>query len=391
MRPWKGLKSSWVDIQLHKLWCVSGVSGMPFDSKSIEFLKRLIESFGPSGFERETARIVRDYMKPYSDDILTDKLGSIVFVLRGDYERPRVLLAAHMDEVGFVISGIDENTGFLTFNPLGGWWDQVLLSQRVVIRTERGDIYGVIAAKPPHLLTDEERQKPVERRNMYIDIGVTSAKEAAELGVKIGDPAVPWSPFMLTNNGRVAMGKAFDDRIGVFVIMEAMRRIKEDNISHPNTVYAAATVQEEVGARGAQTVAHIVDPDVCIVVEVDIAGDVPGIKPSEAPTKMGRGPSLCTYDSSMIPNQPLKEFVIKVAKEVGIPLQLSQIARGGTDAGRIHISRAGCPSVVIGVPTRHIHSHVSLVNLEDVENTIRLVIELVKRLDRDTVESFIAI
>lgn len=364
---------------------------MPFDSKSMDFLRRLTESFGPSGFERETVRVVKEFMKSYSDETLTDKLGSMVFVSRGERERPHVLLAAHVDEVGFVISGVDENTGFLTFNPLGGWWDQVLLSQRVVIRTEKGDLHGVIATKPPHLLTDEERQKPIDRRNMYIDVGVSSAKEATELGIKIGDPAVPWSPFMLTNNCRVAMGKAFDDRIGVFVIMEAMRRIKENSIKHPNTIYAAATVQEEVGARGAQTVAHIVDPDVCIVVEVDIAGDVPGIKPSEAPTKIGRGPSLCTYDSSMIPNQPLKEFVIRVARETGISLQLSQIARGGTDAGRIHISRAGCPSVVIGVPTRHIHSHVSLVNLEDVENTVRLVLELIKRLDQETVESFITI
>jgi endoglucanase len=362
-----------------------------FDEKSIDFLRRLTESFGPSGFEREAARIIKEYMKPYSDDILTDKLGSIVFVRKGSVERPHVLLAGHIDEVGFVVSGIDENTGFLTFNTLGGWWDQVLLSQRVVIRTEKGDIHGVIAAKPPHLLTDEERQKPVDRRNMYIDIGVTSAKEAMEAGVKVGDPVIPWSPFMLVNNGRVAMGKAFDDRMGAFVIMEALRRIKENNVNHLNTIYAAATVQEEVGARGAQTVAHIVDPDVCIVVEVDIAGDVPGIKPSEAPTKMGKGPSICTYDSSMIPNQPLKEFVIKVARESGIPLQLSQIARGGTDAGRIHISRAGCPSVVIGVPTRHIHSHVGLVNLEDAENAVKLLIELVKRFDKETVEGFTAI
>lgn len=362
-----------------------------FDEKSIDFLRRLTESFGPSGFEREAARIIKEYMKPYSDDILTDKLGSIVFVKRGSVERPHVLLAGHIDEVGFVVSGIDENTGFLTFNTLGGWWDQVLLSQKVVVRTEKGDIHGVIAAKPPHLLTDEERQKPVDRRNMYIDIGVTSAKEAMEAGVKVGDPVIPWSPFMLVNNGRVAMGKAFDDRMGAFVIMEALRRIKDNNVNHLNTIYAAATVQEEVGARGAQTVAHIVDPDVCIVVEVDIAGDVPGIKPSEAPTKMGKGPSICTYDSSMIPNQPLKEFVIKVARESGIPLQLSQIARGGTDAGRIHISRAGCPSVVIGVPTRHIHSHVSLVNLEDAENAVKLLIELVKRFDKETVEGFTAI
>ncbi|MBS7634179.1 peptidase M28, partial [Candidatus Bathyarchaeota archaeon] len=128
-----------------------------------------------------------------------------------------------------------------------------------------------------------------------------------------------------------------------------------------------------------------------IVIEVDIAGDVPGIKPSEAPTKMGKGPSLCTYDSSMIPNQPLKEFVIKTAREAGIPLQLSQVARGGTDAGRIHLNRAGCPSVVIGIPTRHIHSHVGMLSLIDVENAVKLMIELVKRLDADNVNSFISI
>ena len=364
-----------------------GVSKM-FDEKAINILKRMTESFGPSGFERETARIIKEFMIPYSDEVLADKLGSIVFVARGGAERPHVLLAGHIDEVGFVISGIDEKTGFLSFNTLGGWWDQVLLSQRVVVRTEKGDLYGVIAAKPPHLLTDEEKQKPVNKRNMYIDIGATSGEEAIRAGVKIGDPVVPWSPFTLINNGKVAMGKAFDDRIGAFVMMETIRRIKENEISHPNTIYGAATVQEEVGARGAQTVAHIVDPDVALVIEVDIAGDVPGIKPMEAPTKMGKGPTLCTYDSSMIPNQPLKEFVIKVAKEAGIPLQLSQIARGGTDAGRIHMSRAGCPSVVIGIPTRHIHSHVGLLSLEDVENTVRLMIELIKKLDKKIVESF---
>jgi len=362
-----------------------------FDEKALDILKRITESFGPSGFERETARIIKDYMKEYADDVLTDKLGSVVFVAKGSCERPRVLLAGHIDEVGFVVSGIDEKTGFLTFNPLGGWWDQVLLSQRVIIRTEKGDLHGVIAAKPPHLLSEEERKKVVEKKNMYIDIGVTSGKEAIEAGVKIGDPVVPWSPFSIIRNGKVAMGKAFDDRIGAFIIMEAIRRLKEDGIEHPNTVYGAATVQEEVGLRGAQTVSHLVDPDVGIVLEVDIAGDVPGIKPQEAPAKMGKGPSLITYDRSMIPNQPLKEFVIRVAKEVNIPLQLSQIARGGTDAGRIHLTRTGCPSVVISVPTRHIHSHVGLLSLEDAENATKLILELIKRLDERTVKSFIAL
>lgn len=360
------------------------------DEKATNIMKRMMESFGPSGFERETAQIIKQYMTDYSDKILRDKLGSLIFVAEGESERPHILLAGHVDEVGFVISGIDE-TGFLSFNTLGGWWDQVLLSQRVVVRTKKGDIHGVVAAKPPHLLTEEERKKVLERRDMFIDVGATSREEAEEMGAKIGDPVVPWSPFSLIREGKIAMGKAFDDRIGAFIIMEAIRRIKEDKIEHPNTVFGAATVQEEVGLRGAQTVSHVVDPDVGIVLEVDIAGDVPGIKPHEAPTKVGKGPTLLTYDSSMIPNQPLKEFVIETAEKAGIPLQLSQIARGGTDAGRIHLNRAGCPSAVISVPTRHIHSHVGLLGLDDVENAVKLVVELIKKLDRKTVESFTSI
>jgi endoglucanase len=231
----------------------------------------------------------------------------------------------------------------------------------------------------------------VVKKDMFIDIGATSQEEVEEAGIKVGDPVVPWSPFSVIRDGKVAMGKAFDDRIGAFVLMEAIRRMKEQGIAHPNTVYGAATVQEEVGLRGATTVAHVVDPDVAIILEVDIAGDIPGIKPHEALTKLGQGPGLLTFDGSMIPNQPFKEFVINVAKEAEIPLQLSQMKGGGTDAGRIHISRAGCPSVVLSVPTRHIHSHVGLLSLEDTENAIRLVIELLKRLDAETVEGFTAL
>lgn len=360
------------------------------DKKAMKLLKEMLESFGPAGFERETAKIVKKAVKAYADNVTVDKLGSVIFSLKGTVERPKVLLAGHIDEVGFVVSGIDEKTGFLTFNPLGGWWDQVLLSQRVVIRTEKGDVQGIIAAKPPHLLPPEERKKVVEKKDMHIDVGAASKKEAEKMGVKIGDPVVPLSSFSTVRNGKLGMGKAFDDRIGAFIAMEVMRRLAKKKIIHPNTVYGAATVQEEVGARGAATVAHIVDPDVAIVLEVDIAGDVPGVKPSEAPTRMGKGPSILTFDSSMIPNQPLKQFVSDTAKKLKIPYQLSMVAAGGTDASRIHMSRAGCPSIVIGVPTRHIHSHVGILSFEDVENAIKLTLALVKRFDRKTVNSFTA-
>ncbi len=357
------------------------------DNKAMDLMKRMMEAFGPSGFEREVNSLAKEYMEQYADKVVTDKLGTMAFVSKGSHERPKVLLAGHTDEVGFIVSSVSKE-GYLTFNQLGGWWDQVLLGQRVVIRGSKGDAHGVIGAKPPHILPEEERKKVVEKKDMFIDIGASSQEEVEEAGIKVGDPVVPWSPFSVIRDGKVAMGKAFDDRIGAFVLMEAIRRIKEQSIAHPNTVYGAATVQEEVGLRGATTVAHVVDPDVAVVLEVDIAGDVPGIKPSEALTKLGQGPGLITFDGSMIPNQPFKEFVINVARQAQIPLQLSQIRGGGTDAGRIHISRAGCPSVVVTVPTRHIHSHVGLLSLKDTENAIRLVIELIKRLDSRTVEGF---
>lgn len=358
-----------------------------FDEKALDLIKRMMEAFGPSGFEREVSALTKEYMAAYADDVVADKLGTVTFVAKGTNDRPRVLLAGHVDEVGFIVSSITDE-GFLTFNSLGGWWSQVLMGQRVVVRTNKGDIHGVIAAKPPHILPQEEMKKVVERKDMFIDIGATNKKEAEATGVKIGDAAVPWSPFRIIQDGKVAIGKGFDDRIGAFVLMEVIRRIKDRGVSHPNTVFGAATVQEEVGLRGAQTIAHVVDPDVALVLEVDIAGDVPDIKPHEAPTKMGKGPSLITFDKSMVPNQQLKEFIIKTAKQAQIPLQLSQMYGGGTDAGRIHISRAGCPTAVISVPTRHIHSYAGLLSLKDVENAVLLVIELVKRLDSETVEGF---
>ncbi len=350
-------------------------------------MKDLMESFGPSGFEREVNSLFKKRVEGYADGVVTDKLGSVAFLSKGTSDKPKVLVAGHTDEVGFIISSVTDE-GYMTFNQLGGWFDQVLLGQRVMVRGSKGDVPGVIASKPPHILTDEERKKVLEKKDMFVDIGASSRDEVEEAGVKVGDPAVPYSAFSLVQGGKIAMGKAFDDRIGAFVFAEAMRRIKEQKIAHPNAFYGAATVQEEVGLRGAQTVAHVIDPDVAIVLEVDIAGDVPGIKPQEALAKMGKGPTLLTYDAGMIPNQAYKEWVIEVARQSQIPLQLTAMKGGMTDGGKIHMSRSGCPTVVIGVPTRHIHSHVGYLSLKDTENAVRLVLEMVKRLDSATVAGF---
>jgi len=237
-------------------------------------------------------------------------------------------------------------------------------------------------------LTPDERKKIVTKDKMFIDCGCSSKDEADEEGFRIGDPVVPVSSFSLIRNGKVAVGKAFDDRIGAFAAMIALKRVKEQGIDHPNTVVGVATTQEEVGRRGARTAAHLVDPDVAFVCEVDISGDVPGIKPHEAPAKMGQGVSILTYDASLIPPQPLKEFVIQVAEEAQIKYQLSGMSRGATDGGVIHISRVGVPTLVLGVPTRHIHSHVGMLSIEDVDNLVNLLVELIKRTDSQTVEGF---
>ncbi len=380
------------------------------DSKALGFLKSLSESFGPSGFEREPVSLVKGYVQRFADEISSDKLGSLHFSAKGRSAHPRIILPGHVDEVGFIVSGVNSH-GFLTFNSIGGWFDQVLLGQRVRIRTAKGFIAGVIAAKPPHILPAEERSKVVTKDKMFIDIGCSNEREAKDMGVRIGDPVVPDSLFSTieknvyrrpegsdrsaeekpAGTALLAFGKAFDDRAGAFVAAEVVRRLKDERIDHPNTVIGAATVQEEVGLRGARTSAHLAQPDVCITVEVDIAGDVPGIEAHEAPTKMGLGPAILTYDASMIPNQGLKEFLIRTAEESHIPFQLSQMKGGGTDGGAIHIANAGCPSCVLTIPTRHIHSHVGMLSLDDVDNAVSLLVEVVKRLDAKTAESFTAI
>ncbi|RLG48477.1 MAG: peptidase M28 [Thermoproteota archaeon] len=361
---------------------------MTMDKKDVEFFGKLSESFGPSGFEREPILLIKERYSRYADEILTDGLGSLILKKKGSSEEPRVILAGHCDEVGFIVCGLGEK-GFLKFRALGGWAPITLPAHKVVVRTKKGDIIGTIVSKPPHLMTPQEKEKVPKLEDLFIDVGASSKEELEKLGIRIGDPVAPLSPFEILKieDKELWLGKAFDDRIGAFMAMEVIKNLKESGVSHPNSVYAAATVQEEVGLRGAETTADVVNPHVGIILEVDISGDVPGVKPGEAPAKMGEGPSIVTWDKSMIPNQPLKEFVIQVAEELKIPYQLSAVS-GGTDASRIHLHYKGVPSIVIGIPTRHIHSHNSILSANDVENAIKLVTEVVKRLDKETVDSF---
>ena len=345
------------------------------------FLKDITEVGGIPGYEHEVRAVMRQYLQDVAT-IQQDKMGSFIGKHVGDDEGPRVMLAGHMDEVGFMVRLVTKE-GFVKFQALGGWWDQVLLGHRVLIRTSKGDVIGVMGAKPPHLLEAEERKKVVEKKDMYIDVGACSEDEVRELGVRPGDPIIPVSEFTMMANPGVYLSKAFDNRLGCALAAQTLRQLAEDG--HPNTAYAVGTVQEEVGLRGAKTSVFVVEPDVAIILEVDIAGDVPGIKPEESSIKMGGGPTMLVYDARMIPNLKLRDMVIALAEELGIPLQFSAMSGGATDGGMIHIHNEGVPSVVIGVPTRHIHSHNAIICREDYDRALALVVELVKRLDTATV------
>jgi endoglucanase len=350
-------------------------------------LKELTEAHGVPGYESDIREVISKYLK-HLGAISKDNMGSLICKKSGKSTEPKVMLAGHMDEIGFMVKHISSD-GFIRFTTLGGWWDHVLLGQRVVLKTHKGDVLGVIGAKPPHLLSQEERTKLLQRKSMHIDIGSTSEKDIEKAGVRVGDPIVPVSEFSILANPRTYMSKAFDDRVGCAVVIKALETLPAG--SHPNTLYGVATVQEEVGVRGASTSVEMVSPDVAIILESDIAGDVPGIKPDESSTRLNGGPSLLLYDSRMIPNLKLRDLVVDTAKKSKIPLQFTTMEGGATDGSVIHLHKNGVPTVVLGVPTRHIHSHNAIIHRNDFDNTVKLLKAVVGRLDKkkvDEIKSF---
>ncbi len=347
-----------------------------------QLLKELSEAHGVPGYENEVRALVHCRLRGVGD-IERDNVGSLI--CRNGAGGPRVMLAAHLDEIGLMVSHITEE-GALRFATLGAWWGQVLLGQRVLVKTQRGDLSGVIGAKPPHLIPQDKRGKAPEFKEMYIDIGASSAGQAEEAGVRPGDPVVPDSSFKAILDGSVYMGKAFDDRVGVAVMVEVMQHFAA--ASHPNILFGTATVMEEVGLRGAKTAAEKVDPDVAIILEIDFCGDVPGIRPEESSVKLGGGPSLVLLEARMIPNILFRDLAIETAREQGIPLQFSAWSVGSTDGGQIHLHRTGVPTIVLGVPARHIHGHSGIISRKDYDRTLQLVTALVAKLDTNTVSRF---
>ncbi|MDE2861427.1 MAG: M42 family metallopeptidase [Chloroflexota bacterium] len=346
-------------------------------------LEELTNAHGPSGFEGPVRAIMQRELSGLCDGLDTDGIGSLIGRLGEDGGSPRVMLAAHMDEVGLMVKLITKE-GYVMFLPLGGWLDQALINQRWVIMTRNGPVLGVTGVKTPHVMTAEARGQLFKREQMFIDVGASSKEDAEErLAIRPGDPIAPDSRFTQLNGGALYLGKAWDDRVGLAVIVEVMRRLRES--PPPNTLYGVATVQEEVGLRGAHTSSFAVEPDLGINLESGVASDYPGISQEEAQEKVGSGPAIFLHDSSMLPSLKLRDLFVDTARENDIPVQFDVLSGYGEDGAEMQRTHKGAPSINIAVPTRYLHSHNGIISREDFDRTVDLVEAVIRKLDADTV------
>lgn len=343
-------------------------------------LMDLANAFGPSGFEKEVREIlVREVIG--SAEISYDNLGSVLAYHQGSSDLPRILLAAHLDEVGLMVRGILPN-GYLKVVPLGGWWPPALVAQRVLIRSRQGDHLGVMGSKPPHYMGEDERNRSLKIGDLYIDVGAPNAEAATAMGIAVGDSVVPAVQTDWLTQPDIMIGKAFDNRVGCAAIIQVLRELDE---THPNLVIGAGTAQEENGIKGARTVANLAEPDLCLVLEGAPADDFPDAG-SIIQGKLGGGPQLRYLDPSMIANRALLQLIMSVATDLQIPYQVAVREGGGTDAAEIQTrGLGGVPTAVIGVPVRYAHSHQGIINLNDLKATVNLVKALITKLDQTVV------
>ncbi|WP_409199334.1 M42 family metallopeptidase [Methanobrevibacter sp. DSM 116169] len=341
----------------------------------MKLMKELSLTPGISGFEGEIAKILKRELKDSADSIEEDTMGNVIATKKGEKKAPSIMLASHMDEIGLMVRFIDKK-GFIKFSTIGGINDQMLMNQAVTIHTEKGEINGVIGSKPPHITKPSERNKVVKAEDMFIDIGASSNKEALEM-VSIGDPITFKSYFEEYSNDLI-MGKALDNRVGCYVMMEVFKRVDTRA-----TVYGVGTVQEEVGLKGAKTSAYKLNPDMAIALDVTLSGDHPGIKPDEAPVKAGEGPAIVLVDAGgrgIITPKVIRDLLTKAGDDNDIPYQLEVSDGGTTDGTAIHLTKEGIPTGVLSVPTRYIHTPVSVCSFKDIEATINLIVEAINSL-----------
>lgn len=349
-----------------------------------ELLERCSQASAVSGFEGEMRRLLREELAGCGE-MEQRPSGNFICERRGASSSPSVALLAHMDEVGFMVQGVTED-GFLLMVPLGGWWNHTLPSQRVLVRTRSGrNIPGQIGTKPPHLLPEAQRKQVMSDDALFIDVGASCREEAIALGIAPGCPVVPDVALQPLAVPHRWMGKAFDNRAGVYCMVEAMKRLAAEPL--PCTLRAIGTVQEEVGTRGARALEESYIPHLSIILEGPPADDTWGQSAVCRQGVLGRGVQVRLFDPTYITPPALAERVQQAAEEEKIPFQLAVRRTGGTDAAASYPNWSGVPSIVFGVPVRYIHSHNGILDERDLEACVRLVCAVVRRCDADFVRA----
>lgn len=347
------------------------------EPKSLDFFKTLLETPSPSGYESQLQQVVRDYVAGFADEVRTDLHGNVI-VVKNPNSLLRVMLAGHCDQIGLIVQHIDDD-GFLYIQPIGGWDPEVLIGQRMTVWTDAGSVFGVIARKPIHLLTEDERKQAPKMKDLWLDIGAADKAEAAA-AVRIGDAVTVELGFHTLRNN-FAVSPAMDDKAGCWVVIEALRRACQSG-KLTCGLYAVSTVQEELGLRGARTSAFGIDPQVGVAVDVTHATDCPTIeKKEEGDVRLGKGPVIHRGPNM---NHKVVQRLIQAADENKIAYQLAASAKAtGTDANAIQVNRAGVATGLISIPNRYMHSPVEMISLHDIDRAADLLARFVEGLSAE--------
>ncbi len=342
-----------------------------------ELLEKLTNAQAVPGYEGEVRDILKEEFTSLNLELDRDNIGSIIGRKQGN--GPKLMLAGHMDEVGFIVKSIDDE-GFVRFETAGGWWSQVMLAKTVTIKTRSGKkIDGIIGSTPPHVLSVEDRKKPVEITDMYIDLGASNKQQVLDAGIEIGNMIAPKFEFNEMLDDNFLAGKAFDNRVGCYIITEVMRNLANEEVACD--IYAVGTVQEEIGLRGAKTSANKINPDVAIAIDTGIAGDTPGIDKNKASSKLGDGPLITVMDAGTLSHVGLRNYIFDLADELGFKYQPDFLKGGATDAGNMHLAHDGALAITISLATRYLHSQSSVIHKDDLETAVKIITEFARRLN----------
>jgi len=353
---------------------------------NLDLLKKLTEIPAPSGHEDKMISFIRDYVAKYVDTVEIDNIGNVIGMLKGTSEKaPRVMVSAHMDEIGLVIRRIEEE-GFLRFERLGGTEPKALFAREVQILTREGIVEGVVGIRAHHLAAYQKELEQI--KDMYIDVGAGSREEVERLGIRVGDPVV-FKPNMQILNGKYVTSKAMDNRAPLLVLLETLEILSRKRPKA--TIYFVATVLEEFNIRGALPAAYKISPDFAICLDIAVATDTPDLKNLGADVRLGRGAALQMFSfhgrgtlGGLIPPPKLVEFIEKVAEEKNIPYQRSTFFGGLTEASFLPVLKEGIPAIDIGIPCRYTHSPAETVAISDLDAVRKLLVEFLSSIDEET-------